>query len=337
MTLIQIIKRSSGLLFLLVLILTGVDHTAAERQRFVFIPHMYVALADTALPPPRLPDNWLDYVNYFRFMAGLPAVTANSDWGRGNELHGRYSVKNDELNHYEDPANAWYTAEGHQAAQSSNLMGSDSPDADFRVSIDAWMQAPFHAIGILDPQLHQAGYGEYSEADGRELQFASGLDVLRGLGPLPSGVSFPILWPGPGAVVNLTDHWGEWPSPLTSCPGYDVPSGLPLLVQIGTGDQKPHVTAHSLTRNGGNLEHCVFDETNYTHPDPGSQSVGRSILDSRDAIVLIPRQPLSPGATYDVSLTVNGRAYRWSFSVASETRSVDKPSLGLLPSQPPLP
>lgn len=330
------LRQSTFLLLLVAMLALFVDSTASQRQRLAFIPHMYVALEDPP-SPPRLPSNWLDYVNFYRAMAGLPAVAANTDWARGNELHGRYSVKNDNLIHDEDPANAWYTAEGQQAARSSNLMGSYGAEENFYVSIDAWMQAPFHAIGILDPQLNEAGYGEYSEADGRELQFASGLDVLRGLGPLPDGVRFPVLWPGPGATVPLTEHWGEWPSPLTSCPGYKEPSGLPLLVQIGIGDQTPHVTAHSFSQNGTNLEHCVFDETNYKHPDPGSQAVGRTILDGRDAIVLIPREPLQPGATYDVSLTVNGHSYSWSFSVANTPRSADKTPLGRPPSHPPLP
>lgn len=332
------LRQSTTLLFLLVTLALFVDSTASQRQYLAFIPHMYVDLDGPEPPsPPRLPDNWLDYVNYYRDMADLPAVKGNAEWARGNELHGRYSVKNDSLIHDEDPANAWYTVEGQQAAQSSNLMGSYNHEENFYVSIDAWMQAPFHAVGILDPQLYEVGYGEYSEADGRELQFASGLDVLRGLGPLPNEVRFPILWPGPGATVTLTEHWGEWPSPLTSCPGYSEPTGLPILVQIGMGDQTPHVTAHSLRRDGINLEHCVFDETSYTHPDGSSQWVGRSILDGRDAVVLIPRQPLLPGATYDVSLTVNGRTYAWSFTVANISRSTDKTPAGAPPGPPPPP
>lgn len=61
-------------------------------------------------------------------------------------------------------------------------------------------------------------------------------------------------------------------------------------------------------------EHCVFDETNYTNPDSSAQSLGRSILNSRDAIVIMPREPLVSGARYTVSITVNGTEYTWSFT-----------------------
>ena len=84
----------------------------------------------------------------------------------------------------------------------------------------------------------------------------------------------------------------------------------------GDGSVTPNVTAHSITSGGSATEHCVFDETNYTNPDSNQQSLGRAVLGGRDAIVLIPRQPLTPGATYRVSLTVNGTVHRWSFTVS---------------------
>jgi hypothetical protein len=35
--------------------------------------------------------------------------------------------------------------------------------------------------------------------------------------------------------------------------------------------------------------------------------------------VLIPRQPLTPGLSYTVSITTNGQTYTWSFEVAAQT------------------
>jgi hypothetical protein len=178
------------------------------------------------------------------------------------------------------------------------------------------MQAPFHAVGMLDPQLSVVGYGSYREADGG-WQMGAGLDVLRGLGSVPPAVEFPVKWPSDGKTVSLTAHWGESPSPLTSCPGYSAPSGLPIILQIGSGGLVPTVTAHSFTQDGTPLDHCVFDETSYTNPNGSLQSVGRSILNARDAIVLIPRQPLTRGASYTASITVNGQTHTWTFTVSS--------------------
>lgn len=261
-------------------------------------------------------EGWLGYVNYYRAMAGLAPVLEDPTWSEGGWLHARYIVKTDILGHGEDPGNPWYTPEGAAAAQSSNLSASYDDQSSDESAVDVWMQAPFHAIGILDPALHHVGYGSYREADGG-LQMGAALDVIRGLGQIPSSVDFPIQWPGNGTTVSLTLHWGENPSPLTSCPGYVAPSGLPILLQVGSGGLIPDVTSTSFEQGNTALEHCAFDETSYANPDSSLQSLGRSILATRDAIVLIPRAQLMPGTTYTVSVTVDGQNYVWSFTVAS--------------------
>jgi hypothetical protein len=192
------------------------------------------------------------------------------------------------------------------------------------------MQAPFHQVAVIDPQLLQVGYGSYRET-GEGLQMAAALDVLRGLGAVPPSVHYPVKWPADGASVPLTEHWVELPSPLTSCPGYTTPSGLPIVLQIGSGELVPHVTAHSFRRGNTLLEHCLFDETSYINPDSGQQSLGRTILDFRDAIILIPRQPLTPGASYIVSITVNERTHTWSFTVSSTAQTTSVIDLEPMP------
>jgi len=263
-------------------------------------------------------------------MAALPPVTENASWSYGNWLHAHYMVKNDVIQHTEDPSNPWYTPEGLAAAQSSNLAGHHNVNTSDKWAIDAWMQAPFHAVGILDPQLLQVGYGSYREANGG-LQMGAGLDVIRGLGHIPPSVEFPIKWPSDGASVPLTLHWGEYPSPLTSCPGYSSPSGLPIILQIGPGNLTPNVTSHLFMQGSTPLEHCVFDETSYSNPDSSQQSLGRGILDSRDAIILIPRNPLTPGASYTVSITVSGKTHTWSFSVSGAAQTVSVVNYELAP------
>ncbi|MBI1295872.1 hypothetical protein GC175_13035 [bacterium] len=273
----------------------------------------------TATPPPTLAPQWLALVNEYRDMARLPHVSENEIWSHGDWLHARYMVKNDVSQHFEDPNNEWYTPEGDAAARASNLTSSYQVDATDVYAIDSWMQAPFHAVGILDPRLAQVGYGVYREAGGGR-QMAAALDVIRGISSLPSDIQFPIVWPADGTTVPLTEHWGENPSPLTSCPGYETPSGLPIILQLGSRQVVPNVTGHAFVQEETPLEHCVFDETNYINPDPAQQDIARRILDSRDAIVLIPRQPLTPGATYTASITVNGSTYIWSFNVSSRTQ-----------------
>ena len=121
--------------------------------------------------------------------------------------------------------------------------------------------------------------------------------------------------------VPIGDHWGETPSPLTSCPGYSAPSGLPVLLIFGGGRPAPVVGAHSFRDGQTSLEHCVFSGSTYTNPDSSMQSLGRGILQARNAVVLIPRAPLTPAGDYTVSITADGVAYTWSFRVSGTTQA----------------
>lgn len=264
--------------------------------------------------PTPLPE-WLATVNEFRSMSNLPPVSEDPEFSEGDLLHSRYSVKNDVLMHDEIEGNPYYTEAGKRAAQASNLMADWDHTKSDREAIEAWMQAPFHALAILDPELSRVGYGAYREADGN-IQMSAALDVLRGRAGVPAGVQFPIFWPGDGATVSLLQFWGESPDPLTSCPGYSTPAGLPIYIQTGAGDQTPNVTDYKVKVDGRAVESCAISETSYRNPDANTQALGRAILNDRDAVVIIPRQPLEPGKTYQVSVTIDGQQYAWSFNTA---------------------
>lgn len=284
-----------------------------------YLPYVANRPRSTATPTATAEPvgDWLSYLNSYRAQAQLPPVTENADWSYGDRLHARYMVKNDTIGHDEDPNNPWYTPEGDAAAEASNVMVSSRSTTPDEVAIDLWMQGPFHAVGIVDPALGRVGFGSYRETVGT-WQMGAALDVLRGLGAIPAAVSFPIVWPGNGTTSSLGSYGGsESPDPLTGCPGYEAPSGLPLLLQIGPGNITPDVTGHSLRTDGAELAHCIFDETTYSNPDGGLQNLGRAVLDSRDAIVLIPRDPLAAGQAYSVSITANGQNYAWTFDVSA--------------------
>jgi hypothetical protein len=75
------------------------------------------------------------------------------------------------------------------------------------------------------------------------------------------------------------------------------------------------VTGASLTNNGSPLQICFYNETNYTNSNPSVQSQGRQILNGRDAIVIMPRNPLTVGQSYTATITANGQSYTWTFTV----------------------
>lgn len=282
------------------------------RPQMLYLPSI-VRHEPTTEPVPA----WLAYVNGFRSQAGLQLLAENSDWSNGGWLHGRYMVKNDYVGHDEEPGNPWYTLEGKTAAQNGNVVVSTWVNAPDETLIDFWMTAPFHAIAILDPQLHTTGYGSYREGDGG-WQAGATLDVIRGRGEVPAGTTFPILFPADGGETALRQYsGGEWPDPLSPCPGYEAPTGPPILLQIGSGNVTPNVTDFSFRRGDTVLASCLYDETSYVNGDPAAQNSGRSILNGRDAIVLIPRDPLTAGQSYTVRITVNGETVAWSFTAVA--------------------
>jgi hypothetical protein len=63
------------------------------------------------------------------------------------------------------------------------------------------------------------------------------------------------------------------------------------------------------------IEACGFDANSYINPDPVAEKRVRDTLNNFGASVLIPRAPLTRG-TYDVTMTVGGQRYAWSFTIS---------------------
>lgn len=258
---------------------------------------------------------WLDRVNFFRAMAALPPVTENPALSGAVLEHVRYMVSQGEVTHAQKAGDPWATPAGAAAAAASNLAGSPNPFEPESWAVDMWMQAPFHALGILDPALRSVGFGIHRAPGGR-LQTAAGLDVLRGRGTPPASLIYPVVWPANGWTVPIATHVAEYPSPLTSCGGYQAPTGLPLIVQLGSDERPSRVTASWFAEGTRKLDHCIFDGGSYENRDAPQQRLGRRILAAHNAIVVIPRRPLRPGARYRAVIEVNGRRIDWTFGVS---------------------
>jgi hypothetical protein len=110
----------------------------------------------------------------------------------------------------------------------------------------------------------------------------------------------------------------EYPDPLTSCSGYEPPSGVAITLQLGA-DIDSHLGEYSVKRiatDGSTvaLDACGFDSTSYSNPDANSQQLGRAVLRGYGTVVVIPKSPLAKGAKYAVSMTANDKKYDWTFS-----------------------
>lgn len=264
---------------------------------------------------------WLRRVNYYRRLANLPPVTEEPSLSHADFLHSRYLVKyelrTDSLSfaHTEDPNAPYYTSEGLKAAEKSDIAGpADAPGAvqlSGEQAVDGWMNAPFHRLAILNPDVRKVGFGSYAQGG-----FQAVALYLPSPPSQPHPFREPVKFPPPDSTMPLAIYAaGEWPDPLTSCPGYVAPTGLPITLQLGAWIPV-QLTAHAFTHNGMALEHCAFDATTYTNPDGQTQSWARQGLKGSSAVVLIPRAPLTSGERYNVSISVGAKTYVWSFAVS---------------------
>ena len=158
------------------------------------------ASAPTAEPATAPEAGWLARLNFYRAMAQLPPVVEDSALSGAVGQHAQYMVAHGVVKHSEDRRDTWATPEGAAAAAVSNLAGSTRPGETDIWAVDMWMQAPFHALGMLDPALRRVGFG-IRHAEHGTLQTAAGLDVMRGRSVTVSTAGYPVVWPADGASV----------------------------------------------------------------------------------------------------------------------------------------
>jgi Fibronectin type III domain/Cysteine-rich secretory protein family len=286
----------------------GRFHSAA-RARSIARLTLAVALAAFLLVGflPRLAavaatPSWLTRFNDWRASSGVPALVENTTWSAGDYNHALYMVQTGQVTHSESTLYPQYTTSGDLASRNSNIFVSSSTNTTDVQSIDWWMGAPFHAMGMMDPRLTTTGFGSYRNS-GYTWQMGAAVDVGQGM---YAAGQYPVYFPGNGATVPLTRYSGnESPDPTWACPGY---TGLPLFVEVGGNVSTTVGPVHSFTGNGIALTHCVIDSTNTTFAGN---------LKWRGGVIVFPQAPLVPGVSYVVALTVNGAPYTWSFGVTN--------------------
>ena len=274
--------------------------------------------AEPATPEPVLTGpSWLQYLNLFRSQGGVEVVVENERWSGNSASHSRYMVANTTATHGENEGAGSYTNGGRAAGINGNIAIAGWAAAPEVWSIDFWMSAPFHAVPLLDPHLHSVGYGIYTDPNtsfqqGGTMQYKTGL-----ADHLPEGTVYPLMFPRDGGQTWVLSHRNpEFPNPLDSCPGYQHPTGPPIMIQLGAGSITPAVSSSKVLRNGSEeVPHCVIHEDNYVSSNTGLQRSGRVILNTRDAVVLMPAAPFQVGESYTVELVSNGQSYSWSFDV----------------------
>jgi Cysteine-rich secretory protein family len=278
-------------------------------------PIVALASPHAAAEPP-----WLAVINRYRAAAGLSPVVDQPAWDAGIKHHLVYVARTPRRYfsgqyvslHTENPASPYYTHSGALEAQSSDLVSGGVSSAV--AAINEWLAAPFHAIGMLRPQLREVAFA-LDRATG-----SAGLDVIRGLDytqPLPAT---PVLFPGQGITTNLTTFLsGEAPDPLETCGWQNSgAAGLPLIALLPAA---PSDGLRARLAHAGSVEStarhdlCVVDANTYHSSDTVYGPTGLAILRGGNAVIVIPRRPLRNGL-YRATITQPGAAaIRWSFRV----------------------
>ena len=288
---------------------------AAPTRAGAVVSESSSALLQTVQSDPA----WLVEINKYRLAAGLNPVTDNTSWDAALAAHLAYLANTPASyrtgvyanDHTENPASPWYSAAGAQAAADSNLYAGavGFTPLDF---IDGWLAAPFHAVGILRPGLQQVAF-VYNSTTGD-----AGLNVISGLADLTPPTT-PVLFPGPGVTTHLMAFGGELPNPLQTC-GWTGAAGLPLIALLPT---TPADRITATVAGPGGVEStaassvCVVDQWTYTSTNEVYGPTGMDILQSDNAVFLIPRSPLTTG-TYTATINQPGESsITWSFSAVA--------------------
>jgi hypothetical protein len=311
--------RVEGIVTILLLISIVLSYIVPREFWESLIPHRGPRIAMVARG-----DDWLGHLNSYRESAGLPAVSEVDSLSKGDANHARYLVANQaamirsgRINgsiHDEDPSKPYYTAEGKTAGALSDIdaVFTNPPEAsDSPWAIENWMTGPFHRMWLLNPGLHQVGYGQYCDKG----ICAAALNVHSGVDGDAAAAS-PVMFPSNGSTIHdgtFSADEVEWPDPLATC-GYHTPTGIPITLQTG-GNTPMRLEDYSLTRNGTPVVTCAFDASSYNSADGGAAAIVRKQLAQFGAIVMVPKSPLVPGATYTAKVTASGQSFSWWFAV----------------------
>lgn len=149
--------------------------TSALKPR-AFIP--IVNKPGEGAPMPRDIQDALAYINYYRAIAHVPAITLDAALGQNCWLHARYMAEENHITHSENASSRWYTAGGQSCAQNGNAwLGGEyfQPYWHKSDAIEGWVGSVGHRMWMLYPTTTVFGFGFYAAANNRA---GAALDVL---------------------------------------------------------------------------------------------------------------------------------------------------------------
>jgi len=299
--------------------------TATPAAKAATAPFTATIASPTPAPPEALVESWLWRFNHYRAAAGLRLIHDDPRLSSGMAAHAHYLMVNFEgvIRANGSMGEAAYTESRTQpgytkvrAAMASNSrLASGCGEMTAAAQIEEWMESPFDRFAMLDPEMTAAGLGFATD-------HGCWVAALRLPPPAEIVHRYPRAIEFPPAGTSASQQWQGTvlPDPLTACPGYQPPVGPPISLQLGYL-VPVKLGAHTLTRDGQPVEHCIFDAASYVNPNPHEQEYGRWQLRRASAVVMIPREPLQTGGVYLISITAGDQIYTWNVRAEPDTAS----------------
>lgn len=240
-----------------------------------------------------------DLFNAQRILSGLPPAELDPTLSSACQRHVDYMIAVSRLVREEDPANAAYSAEGAAAAKEALLASGMAAPAD---AVAAWIAAPYHRLTALDPGVTRVG-----------LAFGGGyacMDVFSAWVDPEDFIAIP--WPGRDQTdvsTSFTPVQGVTPLP------FDMPGPTGPIVSLLFAPKRLLGTdfVATIAPAGDATPVTALVRLPLEQDDPFAAY-------QRNAVLIVPLQPLEPGTRYDVVVegtvdaTVSTRT--WSFTTA---------------------
>jgi hypothetical protein len=242
---------------------------------------------------------------------------------------------------WEAKGRSFYSDEGAAAGRHSLVVTAKQIDLSGTDFIDRVMEMPFSGLITMIPQFSRIGAGVYCEPGQcaivipyrYELEKSVRLALYQGpdsdllwnpgLGPIPAEpgrLRTPVEFPPDGSVIDLQSYrGGDLPNPLTACPGFSAPTGIPIVLQLGEGygtDGSVQLTEHSISRDGVALDHCLITAASYRGASDEQTEIGKRGLEMTGSAIMLPLHPLAPGH-YQALMAEDSKRQEWSFTIES--------------------
>lgn len=258
----------------------------------------------------------LQRVNQLRRIAGLAPMSYSAQLGAAAGGHARYLAANpdqaDRNAHGETAGTTGYfgatpgqrvTFYGYAGGSSEVIHFTDKAEE----AVDGWMDTLYHRLALIHPGNTEMGYGLAVSGTGR-------YNVVEA-GPAREAPGAVVPWPAAGQT-GVPTGWdgGEVPNPFRLYSGVKGPVGYTITLTFGDRVRSLTLDSYRLTGPEGQVKVMAFDP-----------AVDDELTDT---VSLIPYAPLTPGATYTVTMAgqvdSDGKGLKpysrtWSFTTASES------------------